>query len=70
MADESREQGVLVTVVAAEEPHLVVAKAAGVRDRVPSACHRTNHAAEPRNPRGVLLSTMLSRVRDARWLTV
>jgi len=55
MEDYPREKGALVTVVAVEEPHLVVADADSVRYHVQYTSSRASQAAEPLKAGDVLI---------------
>ena len=67
MEDYPREKGALVTVVAVEEPHLVVADADSVRYRVQYTPGRVRHEGEPLKAGDVLI---VNHVKPAEGLTV
>jgi hypothetical protein len=67
MEDYPREKGALVTVVAVEEPHLVVADADSLRYRVLCMPSRANQEAEPLKAGDVLI---VNHVEASAGLTV
>jgi hypothetical protein len=67
MEDYPREKGALVTVVAVEEPYLVVADADSVRYRVRHMASRTGRAAEPLKAGDVLI---VNQVKPVEGLTI
>jgi hypothetical protein len=67
MEDYPREKGALVTVVAVEEPHLVVADADSVRYRVRYTPSRAGQAAEPLKAGDVLI---VNQVKPVEGLTM
>jgi hypothetical protein len=67
MEDYPREKGALVTVVAVEEPYLVVADADSVRYRVRYMPSRANQEAEPLKAGDVLI---VNHVEPSAGLTV
>jgi hypothetical protein len=67
MEDYPREKGALVTVVAVEEPHLVVADADSVRYRVRYTPNLAGQAAEPLKAGDVLI---VNQVKPVEGLTM
>jgi hypothetical protein len=67
MEDYPREKGALVTVVAVEEPYLVVADADSVRYRVRYIPSRANQEAQPLKAGDILI---VNHVKPIEGLTV
>ena len=67
MEDYPRPKGALLTVVAVEEPHLVVADADSVRYRVKYTPSRASQEAEPLKAGDVLI---VNQVKPIKGLTV